>query len=89
MKEETCQGGHNIRNLRVGVRFSDTVEKLYTITYPERRGVTAATIMGWADDLAADERGPRVGSLEEAVWMLQDRGLVTFAPQSLFRICGS
>jgi hypothetical protein len=54
--------------------------QLIPIVYPEKRTVSAATLIGWAQDqlMDANEPNPTL-TLEEAIRILDDAGLVTFA----------
>jgi hypothetical protein len=50
------------------------------ILYPDKRTVSAATVIGWAQDYLADANTPNPAlDLDEAIRILDDAGLVTFA----------
>lgn len=53
---------------------------LIPILYPAKRNVSAGTLIGWAQDHLTDasESNPAL-DLEEAIRILDDAGLVTFA----------
>jgi len=51
----------------------------YQMIYPECRRVDGEEIVRWAMDIAEDEGIEMPGSVEEAKFLLQDRGLATFA----------
>lgn len=77
-------------------KFRDgrTTHTMFNLIYPERRVVTAETVIQWAKDYlateymrrnphapeAAIEENARVASGEEAVQILEDAGIITVRP---------
>ncbi len=49
----------------------------FQMLYPEKRVIEGKHLLGWAQDVCADEERPEPANVDEAIAILSDRGLVT------------